>query len=82
MIEKRYNGIDWRTALIKTRRLAILRALRVQEERRASRFSKRILQDECFMAESVMGAPIYLEGRTAIENPRMRAMEAWVKAGV
>lgn len=63
--------MDCNTVLIKTRWLAMLRALKVQEEIQASSFSKSIFQDECFKAEAVIGAPRYLEGRAAIEKPRI-----------
>jgi len=52
-----------------------LRTLKIHEEIHASNFSRRIFQDECFKAEAVIGAPKYLEGRDAIEKPRIWAME-------
>jgi len=52
-----------------------LRALKVHEEMRASNFSRRISQDECFKVEAVIGAPRYLEGRDAMEKPKILAMD-------
>ena len=48
----------------------------------ASNFSRRIFHEECFKAEVVKGAPKYSNRRTAIENPRMQAIAAWVIIGV
>ena len=68
--------MDCSMALMRVSLLAMLRALKVQEDSHDSIFSRRRFQEECLIAESIRGAPRYLSGREAMEKPRIRAMLA------
>lgn len=65
-----------------TARLAKFRALCDHRLRRDSSFSIILRQEECLMAETVRGAPRYLEGRVAIGNPRIQAIAVLTTGGV
>lgn len=62
-------------ALMRMILLAIFRALWVQRESLASNLSRRSVHEACFRADTIMGAPRYLEGSLAMVKPKIRAIE-------
>ena len=62
--------------MIRISLLGNFRALKVQEASLASNLSSSLIQEEFLMAKSMRGAPRYLSGREAMENPRIWAMLA------
>jgi hypothetical protein len=59
---------------MRIRRPTILRDLKVEEAIFFSSLSRSSLQDECFITESIKGAPRYLVGREEMEKPKILAM--------